>query len=131
MATYTFEIPGQFVSLNEYVDAERVNRFKAAKIKKDMTEKAQNAVPDDAPHFEAPHVYVYFTWVAPNMRKDKDNVSFAKKFILDGLQKAGVIKRDSWKLCTPFDIGFKVNPNNPRTIVTITDERPSSLVLEV
>lgn len=56
------------------------------------------------------------------MRSDKDNVAFAKKFILDALQEVGVITKDSWKLCTPYDRKFAVNKSNPRTVVLITDE---------
>ena len=38
-----------------------------------------------------------FNWYLKNRRKDKDNVSFAKKYILDGMVDAGLIENDGWK----------------------------------
>lgn len=38
---------------------------------------------------------ITFVWHLKNKRKDLDNVAFAKKFILDGLVKAGTLKNDN------------------------------------
>ena len=116
-------IPGRFPSLNDYIAAERKNRQLAAKMKRDETLRvatlAQNS---DLPKFEKP-VHVYFTWVEPNKRRDIDNVAFAKKFILDGLVDAGVLKGDSRKYVTGFVDHFAtVDKHDPRVMVTITDE---------
>ena len=119
---YEFEIPGTLPTLNEYINRERTNRFAAAKIKKETQEYIRSCIPLDAPHFRGV-VKVGFKWIRADMRSDKDNVAFAKKFILDALQEAHVIERDSWKLCTPYDFGFAVNKQNPRTIVVIEEER--------
>lgn len=116
---YTLEIPGTLPTLNKYVEAERTNRFMAAKLKRETQEQIAWLTLGH-PIFDG-HVYIAFTWIRPDMRSDKDNVAFAKKFILDALQEAGVIKNDSWRMCTPFDLGFKVNKDNPRTIVRIAD----------
>lgn len=118
---YEFEIKGTLPTLNEYVNKERTNRFAAAKIKRQTQEYIRSFIPADAPHFKGA-VRVGFKWIRPDMRSDKDNVAFAKKFILDALQEAEVIERDSWKLCTPYDVDFKVNKQNPRTVVTILTE---------
>lgn len=115
---YTLEIPGTLPTSNEYFNKERTNRFAAAKTKKDTQEYIRSFIPFGSPQFKGA-VVVYFRWVRPDMRCDKDNVAFAKKFILDALQEAEIIESDSWKLCTPYDIGFAVNKQNPRTIVTI------------
>lgn len=116
---YTLEIPGTLPTLNQYVDAERTNRFIAAKLKRD-TQEYISWLTLGHPVFHS-HVYVAFTWIRPDMRCDKDNVAFAKKFVLDALQEAGVIENDSWRMCTPFDLGYKVNKKHPRTIVRIAD----------
>lgn len=118
---YKLEIPGTLPTLNEYVNKERTNRFAAAKIKKDTQEYIRSLIPFGSPQFKGA-VVVSFRWIRPDMRSDKDNVAFAKKFILDALQEAEIIEKDSWKLCTPYDIGFAVNKQNPRTIVTITND---------
>lgn len=117
---YRFEIPGTLPTLNEYVDRERANRFAASHLKK-KTQDYIKAFILDAPKFPG-YVTVWFEWIRPDMRCDKDNVAFSKKFILDALQEAGVITKDSWKLCTPYDRRFAVNKTNPRTVVVITDE---------
>lgn len=118
---FSFEIPGELPTLNPYVNSERSNRFAAATMKRDVQERICACIPDDAPRFPG-HVTVWFDWIRADMRSDKDNVAFAKKFILDALQQAGVIKKDSWKLCTPYDRKFAVNKANPRTVVTVTTE---------
>ena len=40
-------------------------------------------------------VVVSFEWHESNKRRDLDNIYSAKKFILDAMQKAGIIKSDS------------------------------------
>ena len=119
---FTFEIPGTLPTLNQYVDRERANRFAAAEMKRKTQERIVTAIGPVAPHFDG-KVTVLFEWIRPDARSDKDNVAFAKKFILDALQQTGVIARDSWKLCTPLDVRFAVNKSEPRTIVTVTDGR--------
>lgn len=120
---YRFEIPGTLPTFNDYMDKCRANKFGANKTKQDTEKLIIGCIPSDAPTFTDP-VCVYMTWIRPDARSDKDNVTFAKKFVMDALQKAGIIKRDSWNLATPYDKGYAVNKHNPRTIVEITDEIP-------
>lgn len=49
---------------------------------------------------------VEFHWYEPNKKRDKDNVAFAKKFILDGLQMRGVITNDNNKGINGFSDHF-------------------------
>ena len=119
--TFEFDIPGTLSTLNEYVNRERTNRFSAAALKRMTQDYIRECIPADAPKFYG-HVVVWFSWIRPDMRCDKDNVAFAKKFVLDALQEEGIIAKDSWKLCTPYDRQFAVNKSNPRTVVMITDE---------
>ena len=119
--TFEFAIPGTLPTLNEYVNRERTNRFSAAALKRMTQDCIRQCIPNDAPKFYG-HVVVWFNWIRPDMRCDKDNVAFAKKFVLDALQEEGIIAKDSWKLCTPYDRQFAVNKSNPRTVVMITDE---------
>lgn len=114
---YAFEIPGTLPQLNDYIRVERANRYAAAKLKRRAHEQVIAAL-GDAPCFEGP-VYVSFQWHRPNKRTDKDNVAFAKKFVLDALQEAGVIESDKWAMCTPLDSEFRIDRENPRTVVSI------------
>lgn len=83
----------KFVSLNEYIQAERGNKFAAANIKSKETKAVEYyAVGKKWLKFPCK---VIFTWHLSNKRKDIDNTSFARKFILDGLVKAEVIPDDN------------------------------------
>ena len=115
---FAFTIPGTIPTLNEYTKANRTNRYVAAKLKREAQAQIIQAIGDEAPRFKG-KVTVYFTWIRPNARSDKDNVSFSKKFVLDALQEAGVIESDSWNLCDPLDIGFSVNRTSPRVEVVV------------
>lgn len=112
-------IYGELCDLNTYINKERANKFMAAKIKREETDRViaecmiQKLKPIDKP------VTVDIEWVTKNLRKDLDNVAFAKKFILDGLVKAGVIEGDGRKHVTGFSDTCNVSKDNPRVIVTI------------
>lgn len=116
---YTVEFTGVLPTFNQYSALERTNRLKAAEVKRQVQDGLLRQM-TDAKSFNG-HVYVGFVWIRPDMRYDKDNVAFAKKFILDALQEAHVIQNDTWRLCTPFDLGYKINKSNPRTIVYVSD----------
>ena len=91
-----------FVSLNEYIDLERTDKFQAANLKKQQTNvvhwlaKEHKFKLDDCKHD------VIFTWYKPNNKKDHDNICFAKKFILDGLVMAKVIPSDGSRYIGDF-----------------------------
>lgn len=65
-------------------------------------------------------VDIRFHWIEPNMKRDKDNIRFAAKFILDALVKMGILKNDGWKSINNLYDKFSVNSNNPRIVVTLT-----------
>ena len=64
-------------------------------------------------------MYITFRWLCKNKKKDKDNIAFAKKFILDGLVEAGVIKNDGWDDIEGFQDEFEIDAKNPRIEVEI------------
>lgn len=102
-------IPDPLTTLNEYSNAERTNRYEAAEIKKVETERVRLACLGVLPIEKYP-VRISFMWLCPNKRTDPDNIAFAKKFILDGLQKAGVLKNDSWDYVNGFSDTFNISP---------------------
>ncbi len=62
------------------------------------------------------------TWICPNRRKDKDNISGGgTKFILDGLVAAGIIENDGWKQIGDISHKFEVDKDNPRIEVLIKE----------
>lgn len=97
-------------SLNKYINAERTNRFMAAKIKKQETE----LVAWECRRQKAPRLTkiksLLFIWKTKDRRQDKDNISFSKKFVLDGMVLAGVIPNDTYntlpnKIEDKYEIG--------------------------
>ena len=101
---FPFALP----TLNEYINAERTNRYMAAHIKK-MTEQRlvfyiQSQTRE---RFQEP-VFIKYKWIRKDARHDKDNIAFAKKFVQDALVKAGVIPNDGWKNIVGFSDEFEI-----------------------
>lgn len=118
----TMVIEGRMPGLNEYVDAERTNRFAAAKMKAAETRRAEAAARACMmPVFEGP-VSVSFRWYERNRRRDVDNVAFAKKFVLDGLVAAGVIKGDGQRYVRAVSDSVLVDAERPRVVVEVVGE---------
>ena len=103
-----FDFP--FVSLNEYIDAEREDKYKASNIKKKQTRNVCLIARSKKFVLPSNTVFdVHFTWFKPNNRKDHDNICFAKKFILDGVVEAQSIKNDNPKFIGDFSDKFRVD----------------------
>ena len=84
----------RFPTLNEYINIERGNKIASAKLKKDCTEQVYWQCKELNAKSVTGMVDVHFEWHAKG-RHDPDNIDFARKFILDGLVMAKVIKDDS------------------------------------
>lgn len=99
-------------TLNEHDNANRANRFGGASMKKKATNlcatyirKAINegfVLKNEPTNFE-------FAWFVKDRRKDKDNISFAKKYIFDGMVKVGLIKNDGWREVGDWEESFEVD----------------------
>jgi Holliday junction resolvase RusA-like endonuclease len=113
----SFAIDGRMPGLNDYVLRERSNRFAGAAMKRAQTDRAAAAA-RGLPAFHGP-VTVSFTWVEKNRRRDPDNVAFAKKFVLDGLVRAGVIENDSPRYVRGLSDRFECDPARPRVEVEV------------
>ena len=61
------------------------------------------------------------TYYCKDERRDKDNIAAAKKFILDGMQKAGVIANDGWEEIEGWNERFYVDKNDPRIEINIKE----------
>ena len=67
---------------------------------------------------------LHFEWIEPNVRRDKDNIVAARKFILDAMVQYGVLKSDGWKGVEGFSDSFRVDADRPGVKVTITELKP-------
>lgn len=102
-----------FVTLNEYINAERSNRQKAARIKKFQTDGVCWIAIQEKFKLNPGKYDVNFIWMKPNNKKDHDNIAFCKKFILDGLVKAKVIQSDGSKFINNFQDRFVLDNTKP------------------
>lgn len=94
MITIVFD--NKLTTLNDYISAERTNKFMAAKIKREETEYIRLSAMS-SPKVTRYPVKVIIHWHCKSQRTDPDNIAFAVKFILDGLVKAGVLGGDTWR----------------------------------
>lgn len=97
-------IKGKLPSLNEYIEAERTNRHIAAKMKRETEQfivwQLKRMKPIER------KICIRFIWYEETARRDPDNVCFAKKFILDAMQKCGKLKNDNSKWIAGFSDSF-------------------------
>lgn len=118
-----FIIHGKLPSLNEYTRSCRTNPYAGAKAKRETQERVLWAIKAAKLVPMKPPVLVGFEWVEPDMRRDKDNISSAKKYILDALVVSGVIGNDNWRwIAGNLPDTYRVNKQEPRVIVTIEGE---------
>ena len=118
-----FIIPFRLDGLNEYTKANRTSAAVGAAMKRKNEAFVLDAIRDAGlmgVHFEEP-VKLFFRWCEQNRHRDLDNIAFAKKFILDALVKAEVLKNDNWTWVQGFTDPFSVVKNiEPCVHVTIT-----------
>ena len=66
-------------------------------------------------------VDVIIHWIEPNMKRDKDNIRFAAKFILDALVQTKIIPNDNWKWIGSISDHYWVHKKNPRIVVELIE----------
>lgn len=106
MATIVINTP--LPSLNDYINAERSNKLYAAKIKQQTTNNVCYLAKQFKVKIEKP-CDIKFTWFKPDNKTDHDNIAFTKKFILDGLVKAGVLQNDTPRFVRNFQDVFEID----------------------
>lgn len=109
----------RFPTLNEYIDCERGSTIAAAAMKKKCTEQVKEQCLSQQIESVKGKVDLLFEWHS-STRHDPDNVAFAKKFILDGLQVAGVLENDNRKFIGTMADEI-VNDDDDFVIVHITE----------
>ncbi|WP_087064249.1 RusA family crossover junction endodeoxyribonuclease [Intestinibacillus massiliensis] len=115
-----FTIRGTLPGLNDYITAERTNRYKGAEMKRRCEAVAMHAAQQlGGVCFTRPVRFVY-RWFEPNRHRDKDNISaFGRKVIQDALVRAKVLENDGWKQIEGFEDQFFVDKKAPRIEVQI------------
>lgn len=118
-------IYGKLPGLNEYIDAERTSRYKAASLKAQAEQLVMVYARSDLKRWRAKGpVYMRYTWYETNRRRDKDNVSgYGRKVIQDALVKLGYLRGDGWAHIVGFSDAFVVDKSRPRIEVEIEEVR--------
>lgn len=81
------ELPFKLPSLNDYINICRRNKFEASNFKKGIEGDIIWAIRKaKIPQILKP-IKITYTWIEKNHKRDIDNVSSSKKYILDALQK--------------------------------------------
>lgn len=101
--------PGRWPDLNSYIDAERANRFQAAKVKQIYTDAARVIAQASGVEMVETPCAVQFTWRLTDRRTDPDNIAFAAKFILDGMVAAGVLPNDGHRQINSLEHAYVID----------------------
>ena len=90
-------------SLNEYTAKCRISKgtWNAGNSMKRKTQHDLFVYLLKLPQFKKP-IRIHFIWHEKNKKRDLDNISFAKKFILDAMQECGRIQNDNPKYILGF-----------------------------
>lgn len=97
-----FTVPYKLPGLNEYTEENRRNKHSGNKLKQQTEEDIIWILKSVRTQIDKP-VRIKFTWYEQERRRDKDNVAFAKKFILDALQKSRILPNDN----NQYILGFQ------------------------
>lgn len=113
-------IKGRLPGLNEFINAERRNKYEAAKMKREAEELVTwSAKASRLKKFPEPCV-MHYRWYEATRKRDKDNVSgYGRKVIQDALVKAGYLRGDGWAHIEGFTDEFFVDKKDPRIEVII------------
>jgi Holliday junction resolvase RusA-like endonuclease len=112
-------ILGRLPSLNDYIQAERSNRYAGAKMKKDYTSMIYWLCREQKLEARLKPCHITFKWYEANKKRDLDNIAYGKKFCIDGLVKAGILYNDTQEWVKGFTDEFYIDKDNPRIIVEI------------
>lgn len=117
-----FKHIGKLPTTNEITQANRGNIYKGAQQKKKFT----NLIAYECKAQKIPKINkkvdIACYWYRKDQRTDKDNISGGIKFILDGMQKAGVLENDGWKEIGNIYHYFKKDKEN-KVIVKLTEHK--------
>ena len=118
-----FIIRGSLPGLNEYINAERTNRYKGAELKGRAESIVLHSLRSLGKWRAEGPVYMVYHWYCADRRRDKDNISsFGRKVIQDALVKAKILENDGWKQIVGFEDRFYVDRKNPRIVVESEEE---------
>lgn len=115
---YRVTVPGELPGMNEIIKASKYSPYAYSDMKRTNTNLCTLTV-RKLPQLD--RIRLKITYICKNRRRDPDNIAVAKKFILDGLVRANVIKNDGWKEIAGWEEYFEVDKKNPRIEIEIEE----------
>lgn len=114
-------IPGRLPGMNEIIATAKSHPKAYSREKKEYT----NAIAWQCKAQKLCSIYktidVTIKWHCKDRRRDKDNITAGQKYILDGLQKARVIKNDNWECIRSLRHEFAVDKDNERIEIILKE----------
>ncbi len=114
-------IHGRMPGLNDYIAAERSNRYQAAKMKHQWQQLVCNEIRNQwrGLKFTEP-IFLGYKFYEPNKRRDHDNVAgFAHKVVQDAMVQMEVIRDDGWDYIAGFIDWFQVDKKEPHIVIDV------------
>lgn len=125
-----FVVPGRLDGLNEYTEACRASAKGGGKLKRRNQDLVRAAIREAGLRPMGTPVAIRFTWVegkrddaARFVPRDKDNIRFAAKFVLDALVEEGIIPDDGWGHVEGIADAYRLNRNEPKVVVELEEVR--------
>lgn len=116
------EIEGKFPGMNDMIAAAKRHWGMYAKMKEDFTALVSDAAIFAQVTKVKDKAIVVTDWHEPtNGRRDPDNVFAAKKFVFDGLVRAGVIPDDNktWVAGARDNITYNLSPKKFGVVISV------------
>ena len=115
------EIPFRLPSLNEYIDEINKNKYNGNRHKQGIEDDILWFLKKVKTKISRP-VRIKFIWYEQTYKRDKDNVAFAKKYILDALQKSEILPNDNNQYIDGFQDDF-VYKQGDKVVVEIMEAK--------
>lgn len=121
--TYRFEIPGRLPNLNDFIEANRRNKYMGAKMKRDAQTTCETYIMLALRDVRiGRRVQITYRWYETDGRRDIDNISgFGHKVIQDALVSCKVLKDDGQKYISGYTDEFYIDKAHPRIEVEIAE----------
>lgn len=116
-----FMIPGRLAGLNEYTESNRSNPRKGNRAKHKEQQIVNLAIREASLTPINKPVVVFIAWYEKDNRRDVDNITAAKKFIMDSLVDTGILKDDSRRYVKQIIDTVYTDTEHPRIEVELIE----------
>lgn len=119
--TYKLTIPGEFPSLNQFINACRTKPILGNKMKQESQRYITLFLAQQLKgvRIEQP-ISIDYKFYCKSRKRDLDNISsYFHKVLQDSLVDYGTIKNDGWNNITGFSDSFFIDKVNPRVEISI------------